>query len=86
VRTRARPRSRIYNGGMNVTRRGLARMMAGTAVLSGGAIAQAPQAAPGAPASDAEGNVARAGLREAGRELGAVKLPRAIEPATRFEV
>ena len=55
-------------------------MVAGTAVLSGAAIAQAP------PASDAELNAARAGFRDAARELGAVKLPRAAEPATRFEV
>jgi hypothetical protein len=59
-------------------------MVAGTAVLSGGAIAQAPPAAPG-PASDAEINDARAGFRDAARELGTVKLPRATEPATRFE-
>jgi len=65
---------------MKVTRRALARMVAGTAVLSGSAIAQAP------PASDAELNAARAGFRDAARELGAVKLPRATEPATRFEV
>jgi hypothetical protein len=71
---------------MKVTRRALARMVAGTAVLSGGAIAQAPQAAPGGPAPDAEVNAARAGFRDAARELGAVKLPRAAEPATRFEV
>jgi hypothetical protein len=71
---------------MKVTRRALARMVAGTAVLSGGAIAQAPPAAPGGPASDAEVNAARAGLRDAARELATVKLPRATEPATRFEV
>jgi hypothetical protein len=70
---------------MKVTRRTLARMVAGTAVLSGGAIAQAPPAAP-APASDAEVNAARAGFREAARELGTVKLPRTTEPASRFEV
>jgi hypothetical protein len=71
-------------GDMKVTRRALARVMAGTAVLSGGAIAQAPPAAP-PPASDAEGNAARAGFRDAARELATVKLPRATEPASRFE-
>jgi hypothetical protein len=70
---------------MKVTRRALARMVAGTAVLSGGAIAQVPPTAP-TSASDAEVNTARAGFRDAARELGAVKLPRAIEPASRFEV
>jgi hypothetical protein len=70
---------------MNVTRRALARMVAGTAVLSGGAIAQAPPAAPGGSASDAEVNGARAGFRDAARELATVKLARATEPATRFE-
>jgi hypothetical protein len=60
-------------------------MVAGTAVLSGGAIAQAPPAAPAGPASDDEVNAARAGFRDAARELGTVKLPRATEPATRFE-
>jgi len=71
---------------MKVTRRALARMVAGTAVISGGVMAQAPSAAPVGPASDAEVNTARAGLRDAARELGTVKLPRATEPATRFEV
>jgi hypothetical protein len=70
---------------MKVTRRALARMVAGTAVLSGGAIAQAPPAAPGGPASDAEADAAHAVLRDAARELATVKLPRATEPATRFE-
>jgi hypothetical protein len=62
----------------------MTRMVAGTAVLSGGAIAQAP---PGAPvsASDAEANAARAGFRDAARELATLKLPRATEPASRFE-
>lgn len=60
-------------------------MVAGTAVLSGAAIAQAPPAATGGPASDAEVNAARAGFRDAARELAAVKLARGIEPATRFE-
>ena len=60
-------------------------MVAGTAVLSGAAIAQAPPAAPGGPASDAEVNAARAGFRDAARELAVVKLARGIEPATRFE-
>ena len=70
---------------MKVTRRALARIVAGTAALSGGAMAQAPPAAPG-PASEAEVNGARAGFRDAARELGTVKLPRATEPASRFEV
>jgi F420-0:gamma-glutamyl ligase len=78
--------SSSYNGGMKVTRRALAHMVAGTAVLSSGAIAQTPPAALGGQASDAEVNTARAGLRDAARELGAVKLSRATEPATRFEV
>ena len=78
------PTSRTYNGDMKVTRRTLARMVAGTAVLSGDAIAQAPPAAPG-PDSDAEVNAARAGFRDAARELATVKLPRATEPASRFE-
>jgi len=77
--------SSSYNGGMKVTRRALARMVAGTAVLSGGAMAQAPPAAPGGQTSDAEVNTARAGLRDAARGLDSVKLPRATEPATRFE-
>jgi hypothetical protein len=69
---------------MKMTRRTLARVAAGAAVLSRGAIAQAPPASP-TSASDAEVNAARAGFRDAARELGAVKLPRATEPASRFE-
>jgi hypothetical protein len=79
------PRSRTYNDDMKMTRRTLTRVVAGAAVLSSGATAQAPPAPP-ASASDAEVNAARAGFREAARELGTVKLPRATEPATRFEV
>jgi len=63
----------------------MARVVAGIAVLSGGAMAQAPPAASGGAASEAELNAARAGFRDAARELGAVKLPRVTEPATRFE-
>jgi len=60
-------------------------MVAGASVLSGDAIAQTPPAPPAGPVSDAEVNAGRAGLRDAARDLASVKLPRATEPATRFE-
>ena len=67
---------------MKITRRRLARrslagLMAAPAAFP--ALAQAP--APG----DAAKNAAQAEYHSAARELGAVKLPRAVEPASRFE-
>jgi hypothetical protein len=73
---------RAYNVPMKVTRRRLARMLAVTAALPAGVSAQAPS---NAPPSDALTNAARDEFREAGRVLAAVKIPRSVEPATRFE-
>ena len=67
---------------MKVTRRRLAHMLAVTAALPAGVSAQAPASA---PPSDALTSAARDEFREAGRALSAVKLPRSVEPATRFE-
>jgi hypothetical protein len=69
---------------MKVTRRKLAGLLTISAALPGIARAQAPAAnlavRPG-PSADA----ARVEFREAAHALGTVKLPRSIEPATRFE-
>ncbi|HEV2198299.1 MAG TPA: hypothetical protein VGR73_00650 [Bryobacteraceae bacterium] len=67
---------------MKVTRRSWAGILAVTAALPAGISAQVPSSA--AP-SDAFTNAARDEFREAGRALSAVKLPRSVEPATRFE-
>jgi hypothetical protein len=75
---------------MKVTRRrllggleiGLARVLVATAALPAGVSAQVPSSA---PPSDALASAARDEFHEAGRALSAVKLPRFVEPATRFE-
>jgi len=75
---------------MKVTRRrllggieiGLARVLVATAALPAGVSGQVPS---NARPSDALTNAARDEFREAGRALAVVKLPRSVEPATRFE-
>jgi hypothetical protein len=69
---------------MKVTRRKLARILAVTAALPAEVSAQSPPANGPTP-SDALLGATRDEFREAGRALAAVKLPRSVEPATRFE-
>lgn len=58
-----------------------------SATLPAALAAQAPNANPAGPGATSNGatEAARNEFREAGRALAAVKLPRSIEPATRFE-
>jgi hypothetical protein len=60
-----------------LTRRSLAKCLAVPALIGARAGGQAPVAPAPSPA--------RNRLQDASRELAAVKLPRNIEPATRFE-
>lgn len=70
---------------MKLTRRAAARMLGVSAALAGRPIqAQAPAAAE-APNADALLTSARSLVQQNTRDLAAVKLPRAVEPATRFE-
>ena len=69
---------------MKVTRRKLAGVLTIWAALPRVAGAQAPAASP-AVRQDTGVDAARNEFREAARVLGAVKLPRSTEPATRFE-
>jgi hypothetical protein len=69
----------LYNSGMKMTRRALAGLVAVPALLTEKAPAQAPATAAVEP------NAARADFQSAARQLAGVKLPRSIEPATRFE-
>jgi hypothetical protein len=61
-----------------LTRRSLAKYLAVPALIGAKVSAQAPAAVP-APAPP------RSRFQDGSRELAAVKLPRNIEPATRFE-
>jgi hypothetical protein len=74
-----------YNVGMRssrlLTRRALARFAAAPIVLSATAPAQPPRPVDNAVAPSA----ARNRFQTAAGQLAAVKLPRNIEPATRFE-
>jgi hypothetical protein len=65
---------------MKMTRRTLAGVIAAPAIFRGPIVkAQTPVT------SGAERNGARAGFQDAARQLAAVKLPRSVEPASRFE-
>ena len=78
-----RARNYPYNGDMKsprLTRRALAGCIAAPLLLGAKADAQAPAPAP-APSSAPS----RSRFQDGSRELAAVKLPRNIEPATRFE-
>jgi len=72
-----------YNVRMKVTRRNLARIVAISAAVPAALAAQTPPRS--ASDSDALLNAARQEVRDAGRVLAAVKLPREVEPAARFE-
>jgi hypothetical protein len=63
---------------MKVTRRSLAGILAAPALMSKEAAAQAPAATP-------ELNSAKTDFQSAARQIAEVKLPRSVEPATRFE-
>jgi hypothetical protein len=69
---------------MKVTRRKLAGLLTISAALPNMIRAQAPAADP-AVRTDTSANAARNEFREAARALDTVKLPRSVEPATRFE-
>jgi hypothetical protein len=69
---------------MRVTRRKLAGLLTISAALPHVAGAQTPTANL-AVRQDTGVDAARNEFREAARVLGAVKVPRATEPATRFE-
>jgi hypothetical protein len=64
---------------MKMTRRSLAGIIAAPIMLSESGQAQAPAAAPPEP------NAARTDFQTAARQISALKLPRSVEPATRFE-
>jgi hypothetical protein len=74
---------------LTVTRRSLARVLAISATVPIAGSAQdrlESAAAPGvASANGVALNAAREEFRTAGRALGAIKIPRSLEPATRFE-
>ena len=71
-----------YNGRMKMTRRALAGLTALAAVPLTQSTGQAP--APARAPEDALGAASRQ-FRDAARQLAAVKLPRTVEPAVRFE-
>jgi len=66
-----------------MTRRSMAGIIAAPVILSESGQAQPPAAAPPEPSSVA--TLARADFQTAARQIAAVKLPRSVEPATRFE-
>jgi hypothetical protein len=74
---------------LTVTRRSLARVLAISATVPIAGSAQdrlESAAAPGVGSANGVAlNAAREEFRTAGRALGAIKIPRSLEPATRFE-
>ena len=72
---------------MQLTRRRLAHLLTISAALPVGISAQAPAHAAASDVSKVDGDLAasRDEFREAARSLAGVKLPRSVEPATRFE-
>ena len=77
-----------YNVRMQLTRRRLARILTISAALPAGVSAQAPasaSASDAAPKADGDLGASREEFRDAARAMANVKLPRFVEPATRFE-